>query len=126
VVQGPGGPGGATTPPKQREIFTVPDATKDVRFADNELVTGGPRIRFYAGAPLITPENATLGTLCVIDRTSRTLTPEQEHSLQILARQVMTHLELRRQMAALRLSEENFSNAFEHAPIGMALVSPEA
>jgi PAS domain S-box-containing protein len=110
---------------KQREIFTVPDATKDVRFADNELVTGGPRIRFYAGAPLITPENATLGTLCVIDRTSRTLTPEQEHSLQILARQVMTHLELRRQMAALRLSEENFSNAFEHAPIGMALVSPE-
>ena len=109
----------------QRDLFIVRDARADERFARMACVTGAPHIRFYAGAPLVTPEDAVLGTLCVIDRVPRTLTKAQEQALQILARQVMTHLELRRQMAALRLSEERFSNAFEHAPIGMALVSTE-
>jgi PAS domain S-box-containing protein len=110
---------------KQHHLFIVPDAAQDSRFAENPLVTDGPKIRFYAGAPLSSPENATLGTLCVIDQVPRKLSEAQEQSLKILARQVMTHLELRRQMMALRLSEERFSNAFTHAPIGMALVSTE-
>jgi PAS domain S-box-containing protein len=109
----------------QSDILVVPDATKDPRFADNDLVTGDPGIRFYAGAPLITPENATLGTLCVIDRKPRELTEIQAQTLRVLARQVMVHLELSRQVRELRLSEERFSSAFEHAPIGMALVSLE-
>jgi PAS domain S-box-containing protein len=109
----------------QKELFVVPDATQDNRFVDNPFVTGAPGIRFYAGAPLTTPENLTLGTLCVIDRLPRVLTAAQEQALQILARQVMTHLELHRRVGELRLSEERFSNAFVHAPIGMALVSLE-
>jgi PAS domain S-box-containing protein len=109
----------------QKDVFVVPDATIDRRFAQNPSVTGDPHICFYASAPLISPENAALGTLCVIDRVPRTLTHAQKQSLQVLARQVMTHLELRRQMVALRMSEERFSNAIEHAPIGMALVSTE-
>ena len=81
--------------------MVVPDALADVRFADNPLVTAEPYIRLYAGAPLITPEGFRLGTLCVIDRVSRTLDPGQIAVLRMLANQVMTQLDLRRELAAV-------------------------
>lgn len=88
------------------DILIVPDAMADERFADNPLVVGKPGIRFYAGAPLITPRGHGLGTLCVIGREPRHLDPAQAEVLRVLARQVMTHIELRRAGMELREAGE--------------------
>src|SRR5215469_11869580 len=81
---------------KGQDLFIIPDATKDLRFANNPLVTSDPKIRFYAGAPLIAPDGEALGSLCVIDKVPRELNSEQQQALRVLARHVMTQLELRR------------------------------
>ena len=80
------------------DLLVIPDLTQDPRTRDNPLVTGEPGIRFYAGAPLHTPEGLSLGSLCVIDTVPRSdgLTPEQAEGLRALAGQVMVQLELRR------------------------------
>ncbi|ALW84549.1 hypothetical protein AUC43_05290 [Hymenobacter sedentarius] len=86
------------------DVYEVPDATADARFVNNPLVTGDPNIRFYAGAPLLSPEGQPLGTLCTLDTVPRELSPDQREALRILARQVMAHLELRR--VRLQLEDE--------------------
>lgn len=83
------------------DVMEVPDATQDPRFAGNPLVTADGGIRFYAGAPLVTPSGAALGTLCIIDRVPRRLTPAMAEALRALARQAVRLLELRRTLAAL-------------------------
>jgi len=83
----------------RQTLLIVPDTALDDRFAANPLVTDGPQVRFYAGAPLVTPEGELLGTLCVLDSKPRTLTDEQQEALLILSRQVMAQLELRRRIA---------------------------
>jgi PAS domain S-box-containing protein len=82
----------------QPGVFVVPDTTQDERFNCNPLVTGEPGLRFYAGALLDTPEGLPLGTVCVLDTQARPggITDHQRLTLEVLARQVMTQLELRR------------------------------
>ncbi|MBW6396569.1 EAL domain-containing protein [Roseomonas sp. HJA6] len=81
------------------DILVVNDAAGDPRFANNPLVTGEPSIRFYAGAPLRTPEGDAIGVLCIIDRSARaTFSPEQQQILRSLAGVVMAQIEARRAM----------------------------
>jgi two-component system NtrC family sensor kinase len=79
-----------------KDIFEIPDSQLDERFADNPLVTGEPKIKFYAGVPLINASGHALGTLCVIDKKSRILSGYQREMLLTLSRQVITHFELRK------------------------------
>jgi two-component system, sensor histidine kinase and response regulator len=90
----------------QPEVFVVEDARADNRFAANPMVTGNPKIRFYAGAPLVTSDGHALGMLCVTSPVARALSPEQNAGLQALSRQVMAQLELRRGMAELALARD--------------------
>jgi PAS domain S-box-containing protein len=83
----------------QTDLLVVPDASADPRFANNPLVTSPPRIRFYAGAPLVTTDGHVLGTLCVIDHRPRELTDEQARALRTLSHQVVAQLQLQKQLA---------------------------
>jgi signal transduction histidine kinase len=104
------------------EVLIVGDAADDPRFLDNPLVTGEPRIRFYAGVPLVTPEHHALGTLCVIDDRPRDLESSQVTALRALARQLAGRLELRAAHAELagRNAELERLQAENNRFIGMA------
>ncbi len=115
------------------EVLVVPDATADDRFLDNPLVTGAPGIRFYAGAPLTTPDGHRLGTLCVIDHAVRDgLTPFQQQELRDLAALVVDQLELRRSTAELKTrleeleeSEQRYRLLFRNNPQPMWVYDSE-
>ena len=74
------------------DVLVVPDALADSRFASHPAVIGEPHIRFYARAPLVTPEGNALGALCVMDPQPRQPTPEQIDALRTLSRAAVTFL----------------------------------
>jgi PAS domain S-box-containing protein len=90
----------------EADSMVVPDASVDDRFACNPLVTDQNGLRFYAGVLLKTEEGLPLGTLCVLDTRPRPngLTEVQSQAMEVLARQVMGMLNLRRALAAGRRS----------------------
>ena len=106
------------------EVMVVPDAQLDPRFRDNPLVTGEPRIRFYAGAPLVMPDGQALGTLCVIDRQARDFTEAQGQTLARLARQVVAQLELRKQQSELQLAVDRYQKLFDNTLDGVLQTRP--
>ena len=81
------------------EVFVVEDSHVDDRFCANPLVTGEPKVRFYAGAPLKTPSGALIGTLALLDRRPRTFDTRARELLEQLARIVIDELELRLEAA---------------------------
>jgi PAS domain S-box-containing protein len=111
------------------DLFVVADAGDDQRFHDNPLVIGEPQVRFYAGAPLVTPQQQAVGMLCVMDHTPRSLTPTQLDALRVLGRQVVIQLEQRLKIKALetaiaereraetnlRQSEQRYRDLVEHS-----------
>ena len=110
------------------EPLEIADAIADVRFADNPLVLGPPGIRFYAGFPLRLSNGATIGTLCVIDRTPRALSERQRQILQHLANSAVSTMESRRDRRIADLAagnakalEERWRYVFEHLHDGFIL-----
>lgn len=89
------------------DVLVVEDATADPRFADNPLVTGGPSIRFYAGAPLVLGSGIRIGTLCVIDTKPRSFSDLQKTQLEDFARIVVAHVELHRARLLLEAALED-------------------
>ncbi len=102
----------------------VRDTRQDVRFADNPIVVNEPRIVFYAGVPLRATDGAPLGTLCVMDRTPRQLTPAQMQALDMLARQATTELRLRRELARVRAARAPTVSDMAATVRGPALLAP--
>ncbi|RYU78834.1 GAF domain-containing DNA-binding protein [Hymenobacter persicinus] len=86
------------------DVMEVEDLSKSSFFGDIPVVAQDPKIRFYAGAPLITPEGYPIGTLCALDTVPHRLSDEQREALRVLAREVVSHLELRR--ARVQLEQE--------------------
>ena len=86
----------------QDELFEVPHASLDARFADNPLVTDAPDIRFYAGAPVRLSSGHCIGTICVIDRAPRRLNARQRDVLRCLAQATAQAMEGRRALQQVR------------------------
>jgi two-component system cell cycle sensor histidine kinase/response regulator CckA len=114
------------------DVMVIPDTRADSRFAANPLVTGAPGIRFYAGAPLITPDGYRVGTLDVMDTAPRAgLTADQTALLATLARLVVIELEWRLALIQarqteqqLRASEEAFRRLLDNVPAGIYRTTP--
>lgn len=92
---------------RPREVLVVNDSMEDERFRENPLVMGDPNIRFYAGAPLETPDGNVLGTLCVIDDRPREISEKHKQALQLLAKKAMDYLNARKVLAQQRKTIEH-------------------
>lgn len=114
----------------------VPDAEQDERFANNPFVQDDPHVRFYAGVPIRTLGGLALGTLCAVDTKPRTLTSDELAVLQDLASMVTREVHLRETLLLARseldrtdamheASEARFRAIFQHASVGIGLISKD-
>ncbi|MDX1589468.1 MAG: ATP-binding protein [Oleiphilaceae bacterium] len=100
-------------------LMVVEDAREHPVFHDYEAVTGGG-VRFYAGALLLSPKGEALGTLCVVDYQPRSLSAWQGQALQVLARQVVHQLELRRSNRLLEQEADQLQGLIDQVPVMLA------
>ena len=107
------------------EIFEVTNTEDNDQFRDNPLVTDAPHIRFYAGAPLITPSGHKIGALCVLDMVPRQLSSKQRSALLEMSRLVMQRLEMQKEMTLLKHSELQLADLIENTSDLIQSVSPE-
>ncbi len=108
------------------ELFVVPDASLDPRFADNPLVAGAPHIRFYAGQPLKAGNGSRLGTLCVIDSKPHQLTQLERDSLCDLAKLVeieLGALDSREAAAELQSSKNRLAGILDNVLDGIITIN---
>jgi PAS domain S-box-containing protein len=103
------------------KYFEVQDATKDIRFMDNESVVDEPNIRFYGGYPLIDPNGYALGTLCVLDHFSNHLDDNQQRALELLAQEATSLIVEHRKKREF----ENFDRLFDISNDVICIVGPD-
>ncbi|MFZ3231208.1 MAG: ATP-binding protein [Pseudobdellovibrio sp.] len=112
----------------QNDVFIISDSSKDERFFDNPLATGAPHVRFYAGAPLLSPDGYPIGTVCVIDSKPRTLTAAQISAMSALSNQVTRLLELKVQIKNANTTHQNMvikETALDNITEGVVLQSSD-
>lgn len=97
------------------DVLEIRDPHLNPQFSHYPGVANDPGVRFYAGAPLVTPDGMPLGTICTIDTESRTLTEQQRDALRILAKEVMSHLELRRARQQLEQEQQKMEGLLQMA-----------
>lgn len=100
-------------------VLEVPDALADPRFRDNPLVTGGPKIRFYAGVPLTLDNGDAMGSLCIIDQRPRRLLPHQRQMLMHLAEAAVLVIEQRHRLVQADLRQRQLLQQLAASPIGL-------
>ncbi len=109
----------------QRGVLEVPDARADPRFAGSGLVVGPPHLRFYAAAPMVSPEGHAIGTVCVLDGEPRRLEPHQAEALRVLADQAMALVVLHQQALLTQRLEERFRALVEQSTDLIVLVDAD-
>ena len=109
----------------QREVLEVPDARQDPRFAGSGLVVGPPHLAFYAAAPLVTPEDHAIGTVCVLDCEPRRLDETQRQALRVLADQAMALVLLHQQALLTQRLEARFRALVERSTDLILLVDAD-
>ena len=107
------------------KIFEVTNTEENDQLRGNPLVTASPNIRFYAGAPLITPSGHKIGALCVLDMVPRQLTSKQRSALLEMSRLVMQRFDMRKEMNLLKDSELQLADLIENTSDLIQSVSPE-
>ncbi|QMS91392.1 PAS domain S-box protein [Nostoc edaphicum CCNP1411] len=96
------------------EVLIIPDTLADKRFATNPIVTSAEfAVRFYAGVPLLAPGGEAIGTLCIVDRVTHQISPQQVEALQTLSRVVVRQLEIRRNSVELASVQQKYNQARE-------------
>lgn len=105
---------------QSESVFEVCDALQDEHFSKHLKLINHSHLRYYAGAPLIDDEGYRLGTICVFDQVRKELSGEQKEGLQILAKEIITHISLRKKAKELNLKNQRFEEL-----LNISTVSPE-